>query len=128
MKLLFDTQAFIWWDSDPSHLSTRALALCQDARNTLYLSVASAWEMQIKSQLGKLTLRIPLPEIVGAQHKANAVKILPVTLRHVYALAAMPAPHRDPFDRLLAAQANVEGALLITADRIFDAYPVQTAW
>ncbi len=128
MKLLFDTQAFIWWDSDPTRLSPRVLELCQDASNILIFSVASAWEIQIKSQLGKLTMPLPLAEVVSAQRKANGIKILPVTLRHVLSLQTLPTPHRDPFDRLLAAQANTEGALLLTADPIFAAYPVPVVW
>ncbi|MCG2684183.1 MAG: type II toxin-antitoxin system VapC family toxin, partial [Planctomycetales bacterium] len=69
MKLLFDTHAFIWWDSEPSRLSSRVLALCQDRTNSLYLSVASVWEMQIKSQLGKLKLNTPLDELVRRQQE-----------------------------------------------------------
>jgi len=67
MKLLLDTHTFIWWDSDPAKLSPQVLALCQDRDNTVLLSVVSVWEMQIKSQLGRLTLQRPLTEIVTSQ-------------------------------------------------------------
>ncbi len=69
MNLLLDTHAFIWWDSEPGKLSAQVLALCQDSRNTLLLSVASVWEMQIKLQLGKLKLTLPLAEIVESQRR-----------------------------------------------------------
>ncbi len=75
MKLLLDTHVFIWWDSEPARLSPRALALCQDRQNTLLLSVVSLWEMQIKFQLGKLKLALPLKEIVEGQRRTNNVEI-----------------------------------------------------
>ena len=73
MNLLLDTHAFIWWDSEPAKLSAQVLALCQDSMNTLLLSVASVWEMQIKLQLGKLKLKLPLAEIVESQRQRNNI-------------------------------------------------------
>ena len=128
MKLLLDTHTFIWWDSDPAKLPAQVTALCQDPANTLLLSVASAWEMQIKLQLGKLTLKLPLATVIEGQRQANRIKILPVTLSHVLALQNLPTPHKDPFDRLLVAQANVEGATLISGDPVFAEYPVTALW
>jgi PIN domain nuclease of toxin-antitoxin system len=128
MKLLFDTHAFIWWDSDPSKLSPRVFALCQDRTNLLLLSVASVWEMQIKSQLGKLTLGAPLDELVRRQQETNAVELLPVTIDHVLALQHLPSHHRDPFDRILVAQANAEKATLVTHDPIIARYPVEVVF
>lgn len=127
MKLLLDTHAFIWWDSDQSRLSAAALAAIRDPANEVLLSVVSVWEMQIKSQLGKLPLAQPLPVII-AQQQTNGVKVLDITLPHVLAVESLPAIHKDPFDRLLVAQANIEGATLITSDRIFSQYPVQILW
>ena len=101
MKLLFDTHAFIWWDTESSKLSSRVLALCQDRANELLLSVASAWEMQIKSQLGKLEFGTPLGELISRQQEINGVRLLSVALEHVLALQNLPAHHRDPFDRIL---------------------------
>lgn len=106
MKLLLDTHTFIWWDSEPARLSPHALALCQDRQNVLLLSVVSVWEMQIKLQLGKLRLALPLKEIIETQQQTNSIEILPVTLAHVLALENLPAYHKDPFDRLLVAQAT----------------------
>ena len=128
MKLLLDTHTFIWWDSSPSELSAKALALCQDPANTLMLSVVSAWEMQIKAQLGKLTFARPLATLVANQQAMNGVVVLEITLAHVLALDTLPAAHRDPFDRLLVAQANAEGAALLSRDPIFRHYPVPVLW
>ena len=109
MKLLLDTHTFIWWVSDHIKLSRKALALCQDPANTIMFSVASAWEMQIKLQLGKLRLALPLADIITGQQQSNNIEILPVNLAHVLALGSLPGHHKDPFDRLLIAQTNVEG-------------------
>ncbi len=127
MKLLLDTHAFIW-DSDPAKLSPRALALCQDRQNVLLLSVVNVWEMQIKLQLGKLRLTLPLREIIETQQQVNNVEILPITLAHVLALENLPAHHKDPFDRLLIAQAMVEGAVLVSGDPNIARYAVHVVW
>lgn len=128
MKVLLDTHAFIWWDSAPEKLSPRARAACQDRTNVLLFSVASAWEMQIKLQLGKLQLRLPLAEVITDQQQTNNIQMLPVALGHVLALQGFPTHHKDPFDRLLIAQANVEKALLISHDPVFAHYPVEVLW
>lgn len=125
MRLLLDTHVFIWWDGEPEKLTQAMIFAMQDPANTLGLSTASIWEMQIKAQLGKLTLRRPLREIVESQQTTNGLEMLPVTAEHVYALDSLPAHHKDPFDRLLIAQANAEGMVLVTADMIFSSYPVR---
>lgn len=125
MKLLLDTHIFIWWDSEPARLSGPVLALCTDPAHELVVSVASLWEMQIKRQLGKLDLRLPLAEIVAHQQETNSVTILPVAQAHVLALEQLPNHHRDPFDRILVAQALVEGATLVSADPLLKSYPVE---
>jgi PIN domain nuclease of toxin-antitoxin system len=127
MRGLLDTHAFIWCDSQPSKLSPRAAAFIQDPANTVLLSVVSVWEMLIKLQLGKLTLTAPLATIL-AQQQANGIQILPATLDHVLAVENLPAVHKDPFDRLLVAQATVEGAVLLSADAVFAQYPVNLLW
>ena len=128
MKVLLDTHAFIWWDSAPDKLSPRARAACQDRTNLLFLSVASAWEMQIKLHLGKLHLRLPLEELIASQQQTNDLQVLPVALSHVFALQSLPAHHKDPFDRLLVAQAKAEEATLISHDPVFAHYPVKVLW
>jgi PIN domain nuclease of toxin-antitoxin system len=128
MNLLLDTHTFIWWDSDPYRLSPFALAVVSDPNSLLWLSTASLWEMQIKLALGKLTLRIPLNEIVAQQQAKNGIQLLNITAEHVFALNGLPAAHKDPFDRLLVAQANSMGAALVSADPIFASYSVQVIW
>jgi len=128
VKLLLDTHTFIWWDTDPARLSLAALALCSDPANLLVLSVASLWEIQIKRQLGKLDLRLPLAGIVAQQRETNGMIILPIVQAHVLALEDLPPHHRDPFDRLLVAQALVEGATLVSADPVLKSYPAEVRW
>lgn len=105
MKAILDTHAFIWWDSDPARLSPAALALILDVNNTIFVSVASIWEIVIKSQLGKLSLGTPLADII-LQQQQNGLEILPITAEHALSVAALPQHHRDPFDRVLIAQAH----------------------
>ncbi len=127
MKLLFDTHSFIWWVSAPNKLSPMVLAMCHDQANTLLLSVVSAWEIQIKSQISKLRLNISLADIISNQQR-NQLEILPIKLTHVLALDGLPMHHRDPFDRLLIAQANSEDVILLSHDAIFAQYPVNVQW
>ena len=124
MRILLDTHIFLWWDNAPEQLSAHALELCQATDNTLVLSVASVWEMQIKQQLGKLELRLQLSELIRDQQNTNGIENLPVTLAHVLALETLPAHHKDPFDRLLTAQANTEDLKLLTVDALFKQYEV----
>jgi PIN domain nuclease of toxin-antitoxin system len=128
MKVLLDTHAFIWWYNEPAKLSLSASALFQNPAATLLLSVASVWEMQIKLQLGKLNFRVPLGDIIDAQLRTNAISVLPIALEHVLALQSLPPAHKDPFDRILVAQASVEGASLLSSDPIFSKYPVKILW
>ena len=128
MNILLDTHTFIWWDSQIDKLSATALQTCQEPKNTIFLSVASVWEMQIKHQLGKLTLDLPLAEIIDTQRNTNGIEILSVELPQVLALNQFPLHHRDPFDRLLLAQATAEGAVLLSCDPAFDAYSANVLW
>ena len=127
MKLLLDTHTFLWWNNEPEKLSSHALELCKNSDNTLILSVASIWEMQIKNQLGKLRLNKPLADIIR-QEGENGIEILPVEATHIFALDSLPNHHKDPFDRLLVAQALVEGAVLVSADPLVKQYPVEVEW
>lgn len=128
MKLLLDTHTFIWCDSAPEKLSERIRDLFEDETNILLLSVASIWEMQIKLQAGKLKLNLPLADLIESQRQHNSIELLPITLQHVLALEPLPAHHKDPFDRPLIAQANVENAVLISRDTIFSRYSVRLVW
>ena len=122
MKLLLDTHVFIWWADEPEKLSAAAFAALQDGDNTLVLSVASVWEMQIKVQLGKLKFGVPLPDLIEHQRLTNDLQILPVDLKHVFTVGTLPPHHKDPFDRLLIAQAIAEDATLVTVDPTFARY------
>jgi PIN domain nuclease of toxin-antitoxin system len=128
MKILLDTHAFLWWDSSPEKLPPGVLELLTNAENSIFLSVASVWEVQIKTQLGKLSLSIPLDEMLESQRQVNSVEILPVHLRHVLALGHLPAHHKDPFDRMLIAQAKTEDMLISSADPAFAHYDVKVVW
>jgi PIN domain nuclease of toxin-antitoxin system len=125
MKLLLDTHIFIWWADQSEKLSPAALSALEDEANELLLSVASVWEMQIKIQLRKLKLSLPLNELVKIQQETNDLTISPVTLTHVLALDALPFHHKDPFDRLLIAQSLKEDLTLVSADARFSAYAVK---
>jgi PIN domain nuclease of toxin-antitoxin system len=128
MKLLLDTHTFLWMDAEPSKLSATAKSLITDSGNVLYLSVASLWEIRIKSMLGKLQLRVPLPDMVHENERQNGLVVLPITSDHVFYLDQLPNVHNDPFDRLIAAVARAEGATLLSADTVFQRYPVSVVW
>ena len=128
MNVLLDTHTFLWLDSDAAKLSAVAMNYLTDPANRLLLSVVSVWEVTIKVAISKLTLRTDLATIVAEQTQRNPITVLPITLDHAIAVGGLPSIHKDPFDRLLVAQAIVESATLLTADPIFQQYPVQTAW
>jgi PIN domain nuclease of toxin-antitoxin system len=122
MRLLLDTHIFIWWADEPERLPPFILDALLDGENTLVLSVVSLWEMQIKSQLGKLTMSKPLDHLVSMQQRVNELELLPVLAHHVFALDELPLHHKDPFDRMIIAQAEVEGMTIVTVDKAFRAY------
>ncbi len=128
MSFLLDTHTFIWWNLNPPPLPTRILTLLVDPQNTILLSLVSVWEMQIKLQVGKLTLPAPLAEIIEKQRQDNQIELLSITLPHILALESLPLHHRDPFDRLLIAQAQIEDVTLLTHDAVFAQYPVRVIW
>ncbi len=128
MNILLDTHVLIGLAIEPQKLSTRATHMLMDSNNTLFLSLVSIWEMQIKIQLNKLTLNLPLSEVIDHQQQVNGLQILPIELAHIFALEQLPNPHRDPFDRLLIAQAFVAQIPILSIDIIFDRYPVQRLW
>ena len=128
MKILLDTHAFIWLDFQPEKLSKKAIEVCQDTSNELYLSMASLWEMQIKAQLGKLKLKIPLEEMLALQQQENDLKVLNFSLAHIYQLQLLPFHHNDPFDRIIIAQSMLENMTLISVDEKLKAYNIAVLW
>lgn len=128
MRLLLDTHTFIWLDNSPDQLSTEARKLLQDTNNDLLLSIVSVWEIQIKAQLGRLSLQGDLAKVIQEQQEINGIELLPITLHHVLALSELPSHHGDPFDRLLISQSRIEDVTLVSRDRIFSSYPVDVLW
>jgi PIN domain nuclease of toxin-antitoxin system len=128
MKLLLDTQVFLWLVQSPEKVSKKPFESCNDPSNLLLFSLVSVWELQIKSQLGKLAFNMPLREMVEEQQRLNGIQILPIRLEHILNLNALPDYHKDPFDRLLIAQAIQEELTLISSDSQFENYPVHLLW
>ncbi len=127
-SILLDTQALLWFAEGDSKLSKKSLQSVVDGKNTLLLSVASIWEIAIKSSLGKIKLKESLPELIDKQISINRVQLLQISLEHVCAVEKLPFIHRDPFDRLLAAQAKIEKLHIVSSDAVFDAYKVNRIW
>lgn len=133
MRALLDTHAFLWWIADAPGLSDRAREVLADDRNELLFSVASAWEIAIKVSLGKLEIpEVEVPEdleqFVTNQVSENAFEVLPVSLKHALGVYSLPQHHKDPFDRLLIAQALAEGIPLLSRDPAFSSYPIKVVW
>jgi len=128
MNLLLDLHTFLWIESAPERLSEKALAACNEESAKMLLSVASVWEMVIKVHLGKLRLSRSIEEMIHRQQAENGLRVLSIELEHVLALRNLPFRHRDPFDRLLVAQASVEGCAIVSADRVLRDYPVEVIW
>ena len=128
MAYLLDTHTFLWMRHAPQHLGPEARSICADANSELRLSLVSGWEMAIKLSIGKLRLPQPLRQILVEARTLNGIATLPIEETHVLRVRHLPLHHRDPFDRLLAAQAIEEGLTLLSRDAAFDAYAVQRVW
>lgn len=126
MKLLLDTEVWLWMQAAPDRLGPRARDLVVDPENDLLLSAASSWEIAIKHALTKLELPAPPRDHVPDRMRTSATDALAITHAHALQVASLPAHHRDPFDRLLIAQAQVESLPLLTADPQIDRYDVET--
>lgn len=124
MNLLVDTHVLIWLLAGSSQLPRDVTATLASRRNTLFLSVASTWEIAVKTSLGKLELPPQLDAWLPAEIDAAGLRLLPIDLEHTLGVEALPHHHRDPFDRLLIAQALVDGLTIVTADRVFALYDV----
>ncbi|OLE51457.1 MAG: twitching motility protein PilT [Acidobacteria bacterium 13_1_20CM_3_53_8] len=128
MKLLLDTHTFIWFIMGSPNLSANARALIEDVANEKFLSVASLWEIAIKLSIGKLTLSVPFDVLIPQQLSLNGFELLNIEIDHAAIVATLPFHHRDPFDRLLIAQAMFEKMPIVSIDTVFDAYPVTRLW
>lgn len=128
MRLLLDTHAWLWMIAERERFSAETTALLEDSANNLLLSAVSSWEIAIKYSLGKLSLPSPPAKYIPAQIEETGVTPLAIEHSHALRVAALPAHHRDPFDRLLVAQAELEGATVLTADRQFAPYGIPIQW
>jgi PIN domain nuclease of toxin-antitoxin system len=128
MRHLLDAHCLIWAVDDPAKLGAAAVAALQDAANQLLLSAGTIWELSIKVASGKLSLSSPFPAWMTKAISDLGLTVLPITVEYANAQAGLPNHHRDPFDRLLAAQAIVERVPVVSADAIFDKYGVSRIW
>lgn len=128
MRLLLDTHAFLWWITDDPRLSEKGREIMGDGKNQLFLSAASGWEIAIKAKLGKLKVSDNLEHFIPEQVALNAIENLPIVLSHVLHVYTLPDYHRDPFDRLLISQAQLEGLSILTVDSQISQYPVKVLW
>ncbi len=127
MRLLLDTHALIWHRNGSDSLSKTARNIISDNSNQLFISIATVWEMSIKVGLGKLKLARPIAELLEIYYDAGT-EILAITPEHAIAVGNLPLYHRDPFDRMLIAQAQEENLTIITHDEIFADYAVARVW
>jgi PIN domain nuclease of toxin-antitoxin system len=128
MRVLIDTHIFIWYIQNSERLPSSVATYINDGRNDIFLSIASVWEMAIKQSTGKLNLGFPFASFIAEQMSINSMELLPLRLDHLEVITTIPFHHRDPFDRILIAQAIQEDIVIISADSIFSSYPVQIIW
>ncbi len=128
MKLLLDTASFLWFVGNSPKLSRKAQQTIRDLNNEVYLSVASVWEIGIKLSIGKMSLTQPIKSFVISQLTMNRMKLLAIELDEIETISQMPLHHKDPFDRLLAAQSLVHRMPIISNDPKLDYYGVNRIW
>ena len=125
---MLDTHAFLWWITDDPRLSLKVRDLIADGQNELFLSAASAWEIAIKAQIGRLHLSDKPDVLIPDQLSRNSIQALPIHFRHALHVFDLPNHHRDPFDRMIIAQAELENLPIISSDKIFNQYGVEVVW
>ena len=128
MILLLDTHTLLWFLRNDLLLSSVAKALIEDPSHRKFVSVASCWEIAIKAGLGKMQLTEPSRTLLERELPANNLDLLPISLEHATTVEGLALHHKDPFDRLLIAQAMVEGIPIVSVDPAFDPYPVRRIW
>jgi PIN domain nuclease of toxin-antitoxin system len=126
MNVLIDTHVLIWWMENSKRLGVRTKAAIQHSETTVWVSAISVWEINTKVALGRLDVRQTLVEEIEEEMLSSGFRRLPISFEHAFALRFLPLYHRDPFDRMLVAQAQCEGLTLITADEVIAAYGVPT--
>jgi PIN domain nuclease of toxin-antitoxin system len=128
MRALLDTHTFLWWIVDDARLSRRASAIIADRTNEIYFSAISGWEIAEKARRAKLSLPSDPESFVAEQVVSNAFEVLPLELTHALHVFSLPAHHKDPFDRMLIAQAQIEELALLSADHEIARYAVEVIW
>ena len=128
MRLLLDTHAFLWWLASDKALSVMAQDVISGEANEIFVSAASAWEMATKHRIGKLSSLDPIAADLEAAIVGQGFRALPISLRHGQIAGALPGPHRDPFDRMLIAQAMLDDLVLVSNEAPFDSYGVRRLW
>ena len=128
MKALLDTHAFLWWINDDPRLSDTVRELVGNGESELFLSAASGWEIAIKMRLGRLEVREDPEQFIFEQLALNDIAVLPISMNHALRTAALPDHHRDPFDRMLVAQSQIEQLPIVTADPLIARYAVEVIW
>lgn len=127
-RYLLDSHAFVWIVTNDAQLSARARRCFTNPANEFSLSIASVWELAIKASLGRLLLFASLADLLREHLEAKRIELLPIHMPHALRVATLPFHHRDPFDRLLAAQALHERLKVLSRDSAFDAYGVERVW
>lgn len=128
MNYLLDTHVFLWGSYDEAKLSGRVLKIIDNTNNNLFLSSGSVWEIVIKTKLGKLVVPKDLNSFIAEQINFWRIKPLPIQISHAVEINNLPAHHKDPFDRILISQANIEKLTIITNDSQIKRYSVKTVW
>ena len=127
MRYILDTHTLIWYFEDNSELSFKAKSIIEDIDNEIFVSMASLWEIGIKVGLGKLIIPFDIDEII-ARIRKESMNMITIDIKHVKGIQTLPHHHRDPFDRMIIAQAKVDNCTVITRDATFDAYDVPILW
>jgi len=128
VRVLLDTHTFLWWISNDTRLSSRAREVISNGNNELLLSAASGWEIAIKVRLGRLQLPYEPERFIPEQLVINAIQSLPIKISHALHTYSLPIYHRDPFDRIIIAQAQLEGLPILTSDPQIAKYKVEIIW
>jgi len=128
VRVLLDTHTFLWWISNDTRLSSRAREIISNGNNELLLSAASGWEITIKVRLGRLQLPYEPERFIPEQLVINAIQSLPIKISHALHTYSLPIYHRDPFDRIIIAQAQLEGLPILTSDPQIAKYKVEIIW
>lgn len=128
MRALLDTHTFLWWVTNNSQLSSTVQSILRNRSNEIFFSVASGWEIAIKAQLGKLDLPSQPEYYIANQLELNSFQVLPINLNHALQIYHLPNYHKDPFDRILVAQCQVENLPLLTLDANISEYRINVIW